>query len=27
MGDQKNENNFGKIVFIFGDKAIEFGDI
>ena len=26
MGDQKNENSFGKIVNGFGYKAIEFGD-
>jgi hypothetical protein len=27
MGDQKNENNIGKIVYVFGDKPIEFNDI
>jgi len=26
MGDQKNENSFGKIVNVFGYKANEFGD-
>ncbi len=26
MGDQKNENNFIRIVHDFGNKAIEFSD-
>ncbi len=26
MGAKKIKNDFGKIVLVFGDKAIEFGD-